>query len=1644
MIFKILFKLLSVFSIERRLRTLFFVGSFLFFCLSGYGQLPTVTITQNGNAQEAGPVDSSFTVTVAPGAGADGSINVQYSVLGPSTASAGSDYTALTGTVNVVYTSAGGGFTNIVVEVLDDLLDEPDETVEVELTADPSYILGSPSTATVTILDNDPIPSVAFSAATSNGSESVGTVNLQVDLSTISGREVTVNYAVTGGTATSGGVDYTTLANGTLTIPAGSSSGNITITGIVDDNILEIPNETIEVTLSDPINASLGANTVHTYTINNNDSAISMGGPQSAAEGNSGSTALIFNVNRTGDTSGAESATYTVTGSGANPANATDFVGGTFPAATVNFGVGATTATITINVNGDTDLEPNETFTVTLTNPNPSTSTTIGTATAIGTINNDDGAATVTFSSSSASSPENTGGNIPSLIVNGTVVNPTTVTLSVGGTATGGGNDYTLTSTTITIPAATYSNGAIPLGLTIIGDAAVEPNETIILGLSSATGDASLVAPLSTTYTIINDDGAVTVAFSSSSASSPENTGGNIPALIVNGTVVNPTTVSLTVGGTATGGGVDYTLASTTITIPAATYSNGVINLGLTITGDMAVEPNETITLALGSPTGDASLVAPLNTTYTILNDDGAATVAFSTSSASSPENTGGSIPTLVVNGTIVAPSTVTLTTGGTASGGGVDYTLSSTTINIPPGVYSNGVINLGLSITGDVIVENDETVILTLSGSTGDASLVAPLSTTYTILNDDTYIATISASDATATEAGLTTGIFQVSLNTTNISGSPIVVNYAVSGSAIAGTDYNTLSGTVSIANGSQTSTIIVTPIDDNLVEGSESVTVNIVAGTGYTIGASSNATVNIVDNDTASISINSATVTVNEAAGSVFFTVTLTGTVPDGFTVDYTTSNETATAGSDYTANSGTLNFTGTNGQTRAITVPILNDIFVEPSETFIVTLSNVNSSGIVNITNAIGRASIVDNDSANITINDVSVNENGGPANFTVTLTGNAVGSFTVDYATSNGTALAGQDYTATNGTLTFAGTGGEFKNIAVPITNDTTVEQNENFTVTLSNVSNSLVVLGDATGVGTIVDDEVCLAGTTAPELDPTVDTIFCDSINQDLNDYVSSIPSGISLVWSRVSDPYNVAGRITNTVVTTAATYFGFFYDAANNCYSPAARLELELNFSPDISVVDPDPICGGGTVDLDVTVSEEATIRWYDSETSTIILSEGATFTPNVSVTTVFYVEATANDCTSARVPVTVTVFDQPNPGTATDIGSCSEAEGGPTTLDLDDTLTGADAGLWSVTTVPLGSSIEIGANNIVDFEGLANGDYVFTYTTTDAQAPCTNESVSVTITVISCTVDSDNDRLLDGEEITLGTDPNNPDTDGDGINDGVEVGDDVNNPLDEDGDGIIDALDSNTLDSDNDGVVDQLDPANNDACIPNISAACAVDLELLKEVNNTNPTVGGQIIFTLTLTNLSLITVADVVINELIDPNLGFQYVSHVASNGTYDEIAGRWQLMSLAPEEVGTLTITVIVPREGTYQNIASLVSSSPSDGNSINNVGTATVVVAPRSSDEPGFVFNQFSPNGDGVNDTLIINNIQDTQYQNNTFEIYDRYGNQVYSVTGYDNTWRGEGNNGELPKGTYFYVLDLGDGSAVKKGWIQIIR
>jgi hypothetical protein len=181
------------------------------------------------------------------------------------------------------------------------------------------------------------------------------------------------------------------LPGGTVTFNVNETSKVVTI-NVNGDTTVE-SNEGFTVTLSSPVGATIATATA-AGTINNDDSAAAptlaiAATDATKAEGNSGSIPFTFTVTRSGNASGTSSVNYAVTGSSGNAADGTDFVGGALPGGTVTFNANETSKVVTINVNGDTTVESNEGFTVTLSNP---VNATIATATATGTINNDDGA----------------------------------------------------------------------------------------------------------------------------------------------------------------------------------------------------------------------------------------------------------------------------------------------------------------------------------------------------------------------------------------------------------------------------------------------------------------------------------------------------------------------------------------------------------------------------------------------------------------------------------------------------------------------------------------------------------------------------------------------------------------------------------------------------------------------------------------------------------------------------------------------------------------------------------------------------------------------------------------------------------------------------------------------------------------------------------------------------------------------------------------------------------------------------------------------------------------------------------------------------------------------------------------------------
>lgn len=219
-------------------------------------------------------------------------------------------------------------------------------------------------------------------------------------------------------------------------------------------------------------------------------------------------------------------------------------------------------------------------------------------------------------------------------------------------------------------------------------------------------------------------------------------------------------------------------------------------------------------------------------------------------------------------------------------------------------------------------------------------------------------------------------------------------------------------------------------------------------------------------------SFSINSASAT---EGGTIVFTVTKSGTAAGSLTVSYATANGTAVAGSDYTAASGTLTFAAAE-TSKTISVATIDDGSVENSETFTIALSA--PSGGAALGTASGTGTINDNDvppPPSFSVSNASAVTEGGTLVFTVTKSGTTTSSFSVNYATANGTAAAGSDYTAASGTLTFAANENS-KTVSVTTIDDSAVESAETVLLNLSGATGGATITTSQAS-GTISDNDM---------------------------------------------------------------------------------------------------------------------------------------------------------------------------------------------------------------------------------------------------------------------------------------------------------------------------------------------------------------------------------------------------------------------------------------------------------------------------------------------------------------------------------------------------------------------------------------
>lgn len=877
---------------------------------------------------------------------------------------------------------------------------------------------------------------VEFAAPVYAGGEAGGTASVSVTRSGGLAEGVSVDYFTSDGTATAPD-DYAATA-GTLSFGSGVTSQSFSVP-IVNDT-LDDDAETVGLSLTNVTGpgAVLGGQDQATLVIGDDDVAGSLQFKLSKYTVSEGSAFATITVTRSGGIASGVSVDYQSTDGTATSPDDYAAVSGT-----LMFAAKATSKTFTVPIVADTLDESNETLTLTLSNPGGG-GVLGGITQTILTINDNDAGGALQIASASYTLSEGGGSALIKISRSGGSASNVTVNYTTAdGTATAGA-DYTVSADVLSFGAGEMSK---TFPVPILDDALGENNETVLLAISSPTGGATLGARKTATLTIVENESVF--QFSVGQYGVAETTSKATITVKRSGNTSGAATVEYATADGSALAGQDYTAATGTLSFAAKATSK---TFTVSVLNDAVVEGAEVLALSLQSPAG--GVLGPLASAALTITDD-EPQLAFSTASYSGKEGGPSAVITVKRVGSKTSAATVDYATADGTATAGSDYTATSGTLTLPAGASSK---TFSVPIVDDADAEPPETVNLSLSSPTG-ASL--GLASALLTIADDEPLVGFSVSSYSVSEAAASATI---TVKRTGSTAGSATVDYATSdGSAGNGSDYTGVSGTLSFAPKAVSKTFVVPILADANAEPAETVNLTLSNPSGAGLGIST-ATLSITDND-ASIGFNAAAYTAKESAKSLTVTVKRTGAVNAPASVDFATSDGTASDGSDYTGVSGTLSF-GANVSTRTFSVPLLTDTLDEPDETINLALSNP-SGGVLG--QAVAAITITDDDTAG-TIELASAtfggSEAGGSALVTLKRSGGTASGATAHYATSDGTAHEPSDYTATSGTASF-GAGQTTTTFSVPILADGLPEATETIGVTLSSPGGG-AALGALTG------------------------------------------------------------------------------------------------------------------------------------------------------------------------------------------------------------------------------------------------------------------------------------------------------------------------------------------------------------------------------------------------------------------------------------------------------------------------------------------------------------------------------------------------------------------------------------------------
>ena len=812
---------------------------------------PQVSVADTSVMNGASATTMNFAVTLSKPSTDAIVLDYQTQVQAGDTAAAGTDFTAVTnGQITI---PANTTTINIPIQTVGSSTYEPDKTFHLSVSLDsssPGRAIAPAGAALGTITSSVAKPAVSITnSSVSESTSAAATMTFNVSLSAASGQDVTIQYntaSLTGDTATGGadvttqGVDYQNVPSGTLVIPAGQTTGTISIPIAAE---LAGPSKTFHVVLSSATGGGqLGTSAQALGTIQNTipQPSATIQPTATLAEPASGSQNMNFVVTLSAASSVPVTFNYATTAGTAVAGTDYGTSGGGEVTGQVVIPAFQTTGTISIPILANASFSADATFQLNLsTLAAGASNATIAAGQSTGTIAFNPAMVSVQNGSvtetTSAATTMNFTVNLSTAAKTDVIVHYQTVSQS-GDTAVAGADYTAANNQTITIPAG-QTSGTIAVPILAEGHGA---NATFHVQLLNSTTGATLGTASTALGTIVNQIPTPTVSITGPTTIANTSTGATLTlALAVSGTSNSPIILDYTtqtLSGDNAVAGQDYGTAgggqvSGQITIPA--HSTTVPSITIPIIGTTLFEPTKTFHLNLSvdsGSTGQATTPAA-PTAITITNATVAPTVTIQNASVTETSTTATqlSFPVSLVNGntTTASGQDVTITyhtvsqTGDTGVGGsdlstqGVDYqTVSSGTLVIPAG-QSTG--NISIPIAAEVAGSNKtfHVMIDAVSGG-GTLGTSTQSSAVGTIVNS---VPKPTASiQTTASQAAPTTGSsasMQFTVTLSAPSSDQVTLNYSTSDITAKGNvDYTPASSTPLVFSPFQTTATISIPL--------------------------------------------------------------------------------------------------------------------------------------------------------------------------------------------------------------------------------------------------------------------------------------------------------------------------------------------------------------------------------------------------------------------------------------------------------------------------------------------------------------------------------------------------------------------------------------------------------------------------------------------------------------------------------------------------------------------------------------------------------------------------------------------------------------------------------------------------------------